>query len=209
MSTESQTPPSPVGTRTIHFGLRVSDRGRSLDFYRSLGYEVVGTVPETEIGHLTMLKLPGDEFVTIELVADPPDASPPGLSHIVVTVNSLNDSIAALWPAQTAHPTTDYRLTRDASWRPESADVPDAHGTVRPSSVTGSPSARPAGADHGCGASGLWTRVHRLRPDVAAGRPCAGQPRLAGGAQPGGVRVGRVGGAGRAARGELRPGSDG
>lgn len=65
MNTESPMSPTPVGTRTIHVGLRVSDRRRSLDFYRSLGYEVVGTVPETEIGHLTMLKLPGDEFVTI------------------------------------------------------------------------------------------------------------------------------------------------
>jgi lactoylglutathione lyase len=88
--------PTPVGARTIHFGLRVGDRRRSLDFYRSLGYEVVGTVPETEIGHLTMLKLPGDEFVTIELVADAPDALPPGLSHIVVTVDSLDDAVAAL-----------------------------------------------------------------------------------------------------------------
>jgi lactoylglutathione lyase len=88
--------PRPVGARTIHFGLRVSDRERSIDFYRSLGYEVVGTVPDTEIGHLTMLKLPGDEFVTIELVADRPDETPPGLSHIVVTVDSLDESVAAL-----------------------------------------------------------------------------------------------------------------
>jgi ribosomal-protein-alanine N-acetyltransferase len=41
--------------------------------------------------------------------------------------------------------------------------------TVRPSSFTGSPSARPAGAGHVCGASGQWARVHRLQPDVAAG----------------------------------------
>lgn len=58
MSTESPTPPTPVGAKTIHFGLQVSDRNRSLDFSRSLGYEVVGTVPDTEIGHLTMLELP-------------------------------------------------------------------------------------------------------------------------------------------------------
>ncbi len=118
MNTESPMSPTPVGTRTIHVGLRVSDRRRSLDFYRSLGYEVVGTVPETEIGHLTMLKLPGDEFVTIELV-DPPDASPPGLSHIVVTVNSLNDSIAALRAAG---------VTDAAS--PEPPDNPDTPRTV-------------------------------------------------------------------------------
>jgi len=108
-----------VGVRTIHFGLRVSDRSRSLYFYRSLGYEVVGTVPETDIGHLTMLKLPGDEFVTIELVADPPEPNAPGLSHIVVTVNSLEDSIAAL----RAEGITDAAT-------PEPPDDPDTPRTV-------------------------------------------------------------------------------
>ena len=43
-----------------------------------------------------MLKLPGDELVTIELVADPPELRSPGLSHIVVTVTSLDAAIAAL-----------------------------------------------------------------------------------------------------------------
>jgi lactoylglutathione lyase len=85
-----------VGRRTIHVGLRVSDRDRSLNFYRSLGYDVVGEVPDTPIGHLTMLKLPGDEFVSIELVSGPPAAGSPGLSHLVVTVNSLGDAVQSL-----------------------------------------------------------------------------------------------------------------
>ena len=50
MSSGSPTRRPPVGARTIHLGLRVGDRDRSLEFYRSLGYEVVGTVPDTEIG---------------------------------------------------------------------------------------------------------------------------------------------------------------
>jgi lactoylglutathione lyase len=50
--------------RTLHVGLRVADLERSLAFYAGLGYEVLGNVPETEFGSLTMLKLPGDEFVT-------------------------------------------------------------------------------------------------------------------------------------------------
>ena len=54
--------------RTLHFGLRVADLDRSLAFYTAVGYQVVGSVPETPLGHLIMLKLPGDEFVTIELV---------------------------------------------------------------------------------------------------------------------------------------------
>jgi catechol 2,3-dioxygenase-like lactoylglutathione lyase family enzyme len=57
--------------RTLHVGLRIEDLERSLAFYTSVGYEVVGTVPETELGSLTMLALPGDEFVALELVHDP------------------------------------------------------------------------------------------------------------------------------------------
>ena len=84
--------------RTLHFGLRVTDLERSLAFYTALGYEVVGSVPETPIGHLTMLKLPDDEFVTIELVHDPAgqvDLST-GLSHFVIKVESMDATIATL-----------------------------------------------------------------------------------------------------------------
>jgi lactoylglutathione lyase len=57
-----------------------------------LGYEVIGRVPETPIGQLTMLKLPGDEFVTIELVHDAEHHPAPttGLSHLVVQVESMD-----------------------------------------------------------------------------------------------------------------------
>ena len=56
--------------RTLHVGLRVADLGRSLAFYTAVGYDVVGSVPETPIGHLTMLKLPADGR-RIELVQWP------------------------------------------------------------------------------------------------------------------------------------------
>jgi lactoylglutathione lyase len=84
--------------RTLHFGLRVADRERSLAFYTAVGYEVVGDVPETGLGHLTMLKLPGDEFVSIELVHDPNgqvDIST-GLSHFVIKVESMAATVDAL-----------------------------------------------------------------------------------------------------------------
>jgi lactoylglutathione lyase len=79
-------------------GLRVADLERSLTFYTGLGYEVLGTVPATEFGSLTMLKLPGDEFVTIELVHEAARGSidPGGLNHFVVQVESMQDTIAAL-----------------------------------------------------------------------------------------------------------------
>jgi lactoylglutathione lyase len=85
--------------RTMHFGLRVTDLDRSLAFYRALGYEVVGEVPETGLGHLTMIKLPGDEFVTIELVRDPARRGPEhgtGLSHFVITVESMDATAGRL-----------------------------------------------------------------------------------------------------------------
>jgi lactoylglutathione lyase len=85
--------------KTLHFGLRVADLDRSLAFYTALGYEVVGSVPETPIGHLTMLKLPADEFVTIELVHDSTQPEGPittGLSHFVIKVESLDATVSQL-----------------------------------------------------------------------------------------------------------------
>jgi lactoylglutathione lyase len=83
--------------RTLHVGLRVTDLERSLAFYTAVGYEVVGRVPETPIGHLTMLKLPDDDFVTVELVhdGDPVDHGT-DVSHLVVQVESLADALESL-----------------------------------------------------------------------------------------------------------------
>jgi hypothetical protein len=47
----------------LQFGLRVADRMASVSFSTALGYRIVGEVPDASIGQLTMLKLPGDEFV--------------------------------------------------------------------------------------------------------------------------------------------------
>src|SRR5439155_12551855 len=85
--------------RTLHFGLRVADLDRSLAFYTAVGYEIVGHVPETGLGHLTMLKLPGDEFVTIELVHNPTEAAVnvgSRLSHFVIQVESMDVTLAQL-----------------------------------------------------------------------------------------------------------------
>lgn len=85
--------------RTRHLGLRVADLDRSLAFYTGVGYEVVGEVPDTDLGHLTMIKLPGDEFVTIELVHHP-DGPAVGtgswLSHLVIHVDSMDLTLAEL-----------------------------------------------------------------------------------------------------------------
>jgi lactoylglutathione lyase len=84
--------------RTLHLGLRVTDLERSVAFYTAVGYEVVGTVSETPLGELTMLKLPGDEFVTIELVHDPTQHADigTGLSHFVIQVESMDGTVSSL-----------------------------------------------------------------------------------------------------------------
>ena len=84
--------------RTLHFGLRVADLDRSLAFYTAVGYEVIGRVPDTPLGRLTMIQLPGDEFVAIELVHDPAQSFDrgAGMSHFVIQVESMTATLAAL-----------------------------------------------------------------------------------------------------------------
>lgn len=85
--------------RTLHLGLRVADLGRSLAFYTALGYEVVAEVPSTPLGHLTMLKLPDDEVVTVELVHDPAQVPVEGVSrltHWVIHVESMDGALREL-----------------------------------------------------------------------------------------------------------------
>ncbi|MGI5131362.1 VOC family protein [Pseudonocardia sp. CA-107938] len=84
--------------RMLHLGLRVSDLERSLAFYRALGYAVVGTVPETGFGSLTMLQLPDDPFVSLELVHDParPVTDTGAVNHLVVQTDDLDATLADL-----------------------------------------------------------------------------------------------------------------
>jgi lactoylglutathione lyase len=85
--------------RTLHLGLPVADPDRALAFYTAVGYEVVGRVPETASGQLTMLKLPGDDVVSIELVFDPTRACKTrgtGLSHLVIQVDTMDATITDL-----------------------------------------------------------------------------------------------------------------
>ncbi len=79
-------------------GLRVADLERSLAFYTGLGYEVLGSVPETAFGSLTMLKLPRDPYVTIELVHDQGrgETGAGGLQHVVIQVESMHETVSEL-----------------------------------------------------------------------------------------------------------------
>ncbi|HEX8095806.1 VOC family protein [Jatrophihabitans sp.] len=84
--------------RTLHVGLRVQDLERSRDFYASLGYEVIGTVQESPMGSLTMLKLPEDDYVSVELVHDPArgPVNPGGFNHLVIQTEDLRETIGRL-----------------------------------------------------------------------------------------------------------------
>jgi len=85
--------------RTLHVGLRVADPERAVAFYTAVGYEVVGRVPETPAGQLTMLKLPDDDVVSVELVFDPGEAGGDrgtGLSHLVIQVESMDATVTDL-----------------------------------------------------------------------------------------------------------------
>jgi lactoylglutathione lyase len=81
----------------------VADVERSVAFSTAVGDEVVGRVPETPLGALTTLALPGDDFVTMELVHDPaavgagPGAERTGApSHFVIQVESMDATLADL-----------------------------------------------------------------------------------------------------------------
>ena len=85
--------------RTLHVGLRVADPDRAVAFYTAVGYEVVGRVPETPAGQLTMLRLPDDDVVSVELVFEPSEADRDrgtGLSHLVIQVESMDATITDL-----------------------------------------------------------------------------------------------------------------
>ena len=89
--------------RTLHTSYRVSNLAASLDFYTALGYEQVGRVDLGANASLTMLKFPGEEVVTLELVHRP-DYGPvdigTGFSHIPVQVDDLAATLGQLSEAR-------------------------------------------------------------------------------------------------------------
>jgi len=85
--------------RTLHTSYRVSNLTASLDFYTALGYEQVGRVDLGANASLTMLKFPGEEVVTLELVYRPEDGPVDigtGFSHIPVQVDDLPATLGRL-----------------------------------------------------------------------------------------------------------------
>ncbi|GAA1040620.1 VOC family protein [Virgisporangium ochraceum] len=105
--------------RTLHLGLRVTDLDRSLAFYTAVGYTVLGTVPETGFGSLTMLKLPDDPFASLELVHDAarPVTDIGAVNHLVIQVDDLDAAIAGFAANDvTAEPPADLGPGMRTSW---------------------------------------------------------------------------------------------
>ena len=105
--------------RMLHLGLRVTDLERSLAFYQAVGYEVAGTVPETDYGSLTMLKLPDDPFVSLEIVHDPdrPVTDTIAVNHMVIQTDDLEATISELATrGVTAEPPFDHGEGMFTSW---------------------------------------------------------------------------------------------
>jgi lactoylglutathione lyase len=88
--------------RTLHPAYRVANLAASLAFYTAVGYRQVGNVEIGDGGSLTMLKLPDDEVVTLELVhraLGGPVEVGSGFSHLAVQVDNLSTTIDALLDA--------------------------------------------------------------------------------------------------------------
>ncbi len=85
--------------KTLHPAWQVTDLAASLNFYRALGYD---EVRRTSLGNgttLTMLQFPGEDVVSLELVHRPADGSVQigsGFSHLVIQLDQLEDTVAAL-----------------------------------------------------------------------------------------------------------------
>ncbi len=126
--------------KTLHTAYRVSDRTVSLEFYFRLGYREVGQVGAGTGESLTMLKLPGDEVVTLELVhrhVEGPVGPGGGFHHLVIQVNDLAATVKRLkdeglrptgeeWPAGALGPRTSS-LTDPDGYRIELVQWPPGH----------------------------------------------------------------------------------
>lgn len=85
--------------KTLHVAYRVTDLVASLRFYTSLGYQRVGSVDIGNGASLTMLKLPGEPVVSLELAhrpADGPVDIGTGFSHLPIQVVNLSSAVDAL-----------------------------------------------------------------------------------------------------------------
>jgi lactoylglutathione lyase len=84
--------------KTLFPAYRVSDREASLTFYSILGYRVLSTVELDGESTLSLLKLPEEPAVSLELVHRPAagPVDPGGFEHLAVQVDNLGATLDRL-----------------------------------------------------------------------------------------------------------------
>lgn len=84
--------------RTIFAAYRVSDLERSLGFYTTLGYRVLGRVAFDDGGSLAVLSFPEESVATLELVHQPAKGAVEvgGFDHLAIQTDDLAKTIATL-----------------------------------------------------------------------------------------------------------------
>ena len=127
--------------RTLHTAYRVTDLNASLGFYATLGYSELGRVDLGDGNSLTMLSLPDEDVVTLELAHRPADGQVEigtGFSHLVVQVDDIAATVEALTRAGLRPgpleehegpdgPTTTSWLTDPDGYRIELVQWPPGH----------------------------------------------------------------------------------
>lgn len=84
--------------KTLFVAYRVTDLGRSLDFYIALGYQELGRVAFDNGESLALLKFPDEPAATLELVHRPGAGRVDvgGFDHLAIQVDDLNAVQATL-----------------------------------------------------------------------------------------------------------------
>lgn len=125
--------------RTIFAAYRVTDLERSLGFYTTLGYRVLGRVAFDDGGSLAVLSFPEEPVATLELVHRP--AAGPvevgGFDHLAIQTDDLAETLATLndrglapgpmeFPGGSDGPRTAWLADPDG-YRIELVQWPDGH----------------------------------------------------------------------------------
>ncbi|HEY4454175.1 MAG TPA: VOC family protein [Pseudonocardiaceae bacterium] len=126
--------------KTLFVSYRVTDLGRSLDFYTALGYAELGTVEGGDGSHLVILSFPGEPGASLELVhrpADGPVDVGSGFDHLAIQTDTLAATLEQLtvaglepgpvqYPGGPHGPKTSW-LTDPDGYRIELVEWPPGH----------------------------------------------------------------------------------
>jgi hypothetical protein len=148
----------------------LTDLAVSLDYYSALGYREVGRIGIGEGAGLTMLKFPGEQVVTLELVhrpADGPVQAGTGFSHLVPARSSI-----LLARTARGHRGSPTLTATGSSWCSGRPGIPT--GSAPPTSAKNTPRASPrrdtAHQPPESSPAPQGRRMRRVRRDEAAVR---------------------------------------